>query len=468
MATTTASRVNPFQLGALLFVAFAIALTWLVFPYFVQGQQLLRGVGDQARLMKAGTVSQYLTRELIRTPDLEITATFATDEYFQYVDRAAIIANLRPDRNLIFFVSETIHRGDLIDQVPTASLRVGDAEYGPEISDGPSIAEHHRLSVYSFPKRDAAGNEILTQEGADRLRLYVTNPYLGSERPLTFVGMWDAPYSLPDELKSRADITPVAVLALGAGLLSSVLTPCLLQLVVVFGGVIAGFGTVPGTVPGTTGGGAAGTSVGATAQLTPVIRRKIMQLAFAFVLGFLSLYALAGAFIGAVGHQAQLAFSEYSRMVAVISGVLVILLGLWVGFRGTRDFACRIPDRRAMNSLSLRDRAGALLTSAGYALGCTACFGGAIVATLVVYVGAIGSPYIGAAIMMIFGVGVAIPFLLSAWYISKMDSILTFLAGNARSLSLASMAIIIIFGLILVTDNFHTVSDIIYPYLGLS
>ena len=108
------------------------------------------------------------------------------------------------------------------------------------------------------------------------------------------------------------------------------------------------------------------------------------------------------------------------------------------------------------------------MTSAGYALGCTACFGGAIVATLVVYVGAIGSPYIGAAIMMIFGVGVAIPFLLSAWYISKMDSILTFLAGNARSLSLASMAIIIIFGLILVTDNFHTVSDIIYPYLGLS
>ena len=234
------------------------------------------------------------------------------------------------------------------------------------------------------------------------------------------------------------------------------MTPCLLQLVVVFGGVIAGFSTVPGT------------SAGGIAQLTPVIRRKIMQLAFAFVLGFLSLYALAGAFIGAVGHQAQLAFSEYSRMVAVISGVIVILLGLWVGFRGTRDFACRIPDRGAMNSLSLRDRAGALLTSMGYALGCTACFGGAIVATLVVYVGAIGSPYIGAGIMMIFGVGVAIPFLLSAWYISKMDSIINFLAGNARSLSLASMAIIIIFGLILVTDNFHTVSDIIYPYLGLS
>jgi hypothetical protein len=30
------------------------------------------------------------------------------------------------------------------------------------------------------------------------------------------------------------------------------------------------------------------------------------------------------------------------------------------------------------------------------------------------------------------------------------------------------MIIIIGFGIILITDNFHTVSDMIYPYLGLS
>ena len=449
-----ATRTNPIKLSALLFLGFVIASSWLVFPYFVQGQQLLRGVGDDSRMIKAGSVSRYLTRELIRTPDLEITATLATDEYFQYVDRATIVGNLRPDRNLIFFVAETIHRGDLPDEVPVASLRVGDDEYFPSVSDGPSLVAHHRLSVYTFPKRDAEGN-LIDIEGAGRLRLYISNRYFGSERPLTFVGSWEAPYSLPDELKSSADITPVAVLALGAGLLSSVLTPCLLQLVVVFGGVIAGFSTVPGQ------------AVGGAVQLTPFIRRKIIQLAFAFVLGFIFLYALAGAFIGAVGHQAQLAFSEYSRLVAVVSGVIVILLGLWIGFRGTRDFACRIPDRRAMESLSFRDTVGTVLTSMGYALGCTACFGGAIVATLVVYVGAIGSASIGAGIMLTFGIGVAIPFLLSAYYISKMDSILMFLANNSKPLSYASMAIIIIFGLILVTDNFHVVSDMIYPYLGL-
>ncbi len=445
---------NPLKLSLLALIGVAIASSWLIFPYFVQGQQLLRGAGDESRMIKADTVAQHLTRELLKTPNLEITATYASDEYFQYVDRAAVVGNLRPDRNMIFFVAETVHTGVLPPEPPTATLRVGEQEFYPTLADGPSDVEHHRLSVFSFPKIGEDG-EPIDFEADGRMRLYVASPYLGSPSPITFAGSWDAPYSLPEELKSRADITPVAVLALGAGLLSSVITPCLLQLVVVFGGIIAGFTTVPGKE---------GVDI---QRMTPLIRRKVMQVAVAFVLGFTLLYALAGALIGAVGHQAQLVFAEYSRFVAVASGIIVILLGLWIGFRGSRELACRMPNRVEMNSLSIKDVTGTVLASMGYALGCTACFGGAIVATLLVYVGAIGSATIGASIMLTFAIGVAIPFLLAALYISKMDSILTALARHSRKLSYTSMTIIVIFGLILVTDNFHTVSDMIYPYLGL-
>ena len=450
----TIARVNPIKLGALLLIGLLIASSWLVFPYFVQGKQLLRGVGDHSRLIKAGSVSRYLTRELVYTRELELTATFASDEYFQYVDRASVVGNLRPDRNLVFFVSETVHVDSLAAEVPDVLLKVGEKEYFPDVSDGPRNARHHRVTVYSFPKRDIQGN-LIDIDGVGSMRLYVSNYYLGSEQKLTFVGAWDAPYSLPEELKSRADVTPIAVLALGAGLLSSVLTPCLLQLVVMFGGVIAGFSTLPG-------------GSGSQIPMTPIIRRKILQIAIAFVLGFVVLYTLAGALIGAIGHQAQLLFAEYSRLIAVISGLVVIALGIWVGLRGTRDLACKIPDSRAMQNLSFRDTAGTVVASMGYALGCTACFGGAIVATLIVYVGAIGSAAIGAGIMLTFSIGIAIPFLLSAYYISRVDSILVLLARHAKRLSYASMAVIIAFGLILVTDNFHTVSDIIYPYLGLN
>jgi hypothetical protein len=49
-----------------------------------------------------------------------------------------------------------------------------------------------------------------------------------------------------------------------------------------------------------------------------------------------------------------------------------------------------------------------------------------------------------------------------------MNSILVFFASKARMISLVSMVLIIIFGLILITDNFHVLSDAIYPYLGLN
>jgi cytochrome c-type biogenesis protein len=330
---------------------------------------------------------------------------------------------------------------------------VADQVYYPDASSGPSTAEHHRVTVYSFSKRDINGN-IIDIESPGSIRLFVSNRYLGSREKLTFIGIWDAPYSLPEDLKSRSDITPVAMLALGAGLLSSVLTPCLLQLVVVFGSILGGFASVPGaTVP--------------TRQTNTILRRKIIFVALAFVFGFTLLYTLAGALIGAVGHRAQLVFAEYSRTVAILSGIIVILMGLWVGIRGVRNATCEVVDRKAMSMETTRDVGSAMLVSMGYALGCTACFGGAIVATLIIYVGAIGSAAIGAGIMATFSIGVAIPFLLSAYYISRMDSILLFITEKARHISLVSMLLVIAFGVILITDNFHTVSDAIYPYLGL-
>jgi cytochrome c-type biogenesis protein len=451
---TTVIRNNYARLSVVLLVSLLIASAWLVFPYLIQGKKLLSGVGDNARMTKAGHVSMYLTRYLVDHPKLELTATFATDEFFQYVDRVATIGNLRPDRNFIFFVNENIHEGKLAFDLPAVKLHIGDQVYEPDQSIGPNVAEHHRITVYSIPKRSADGRLIDLAEH-DSIRLYVSNYYLDSEEKLTFIARWDAPLDLPEELKSRADITPIAMLALGAGLLSSVLTPCLLQLVVIFGSIISSFATVPGE-----------TGFSAN-QLTPHIRRKVMQIAVAFVAGFTLLYTLAGALIGHVGHTAQLLFAEHSRNVAVVSGVIVILMGIWIGIRGGQNIACRIPDQTAMRISNARDAAGSLLVSMGYALGCTACFGGAIVATLIIYVGAIGSAAIGAGIMLTFSVGVAIPFLFAAWYMSRMDSVLVFLASKARAISFVSMVLIIIFGLILITDNFHVVSDAIYPYLGL-
>ena len=183
----SATRTQYFRLGMVALVSLAIASSWLIFPYFIQGKDLLKSAGSEARMTKGGRVSLYLTRYLVEHPQLELSATFATDEFFQYVDRVATIGMLRPDRNFIFFVSENIHEGQLSFELPEISLRLGDEAFDPQISNGPNLAKHHRITVYSFSKTRLDGSEIELDE-FENIRLFVSGKWMGSDRNLTFVG----------------------------------------------------------------------------------------------------------------------------------------------------------------------------------------------------------------------------------------------------------------------------------------
>jgi hypothetical protein len=114
------------------------------------------------------------------------------------------------------------------------------------------------------------------------------------------------------------------------------------------------------------------------------------------------------------------------------------------------------------------DHSGALraaLTAVAFSLGCITCFGGAIVGTLLVYVGSVGSAEIGAAIMLTFSAGIATPLLCRrlSRFTCEMFSrrIIRPWTGFVASVVMAA------FGLVLMTDKFHMFSDFIYPLLHL-
>jgi cytochrome c-type biogenesis protein len=110
---------------------------------------------------------------------------------------------------------------------------------------------------------------------------------------------------------------------------------------------------------------------------------------------------------------------------------------------------------------------GTVLVAIAFSLGCMSCFGGAIIGTLFIYIGALGSAAVGATVMGIFAAGIAVPFLLAAIFFSRMKVLFEFVATHYRVVGAVSSLVIVAFGLMLLTDNFHTVSDMIYPYLGL-
>ena len=458
MNQSVVNRIGASVLG-FLFVA-AVAFSWLVFPYFVNGDKVLYETGQQVQVERMGnfrTLNNMLTRFIYFPGGIEVTALYASDEYFQYADRAGSVEQYRPDQHIVFFISEDVHTGFLPEGLAKAELLVGEHVIEPVSAEGPNLVEHHRTTILQFPKFDTTGTPFISDD-VDELRLRLTHTWdrdrvdSGETVPVPSDYVWELPLNIPTELMSRDTFTSIMVFSLSAGLLSSVLTPCLIQLVLIF------FATL---------GGITAQQVITDHGVTPEVRRKVMRLSTAFVLGYIALFVASGALIGYAGKEAQIFFANYTRPVGIVAGTIVVLFGIWLGIRARAPVVCRIPGAEAIQNFKTRGTFGTVLVSIAFSLGCMSCFGGAIIGTLLIYVGALGSAPVGAALMGIFAAGVAIPFLLAAFFFSRMKGLFESISRHTRLVGAVSSAFIVFFGLLLITDNFHTVSDFIYPFLGL-
>lgn len=440
-------------LAASLLIAVVVCSAWLVFPYLVQGKKLLFQVGTEVRReqqVQAISLGQFLTRVADGPGEAEVEVLFATPDYFRVSDRGGVVGTYQPNRFLVFVVTESTHAGRLPAALPSATLLVQGVQYQPIHREGPEVAEHHRTTVFQFPLSDAGGRP-LAGDAPRTLELRLHNGWDAADTPRTT--SWELPLRIPPELASQKGFTPTAVLALAAGLLSAVLTPCLLQLIVIYLATLTGLTA----------------QQLAQADAIPAdASRRMLSIAVAFVVGFATLFTIAGAAIGYAGKEMQLSLAQNSRIVGVAAGVAMITMGLWVGVRSRAPLVCKLPLAAALGRVDRRGIVGPAVMAAIYSLGCMTCFSGAIIATLLIYVGALGSASTGAMVMLLFSAGVAIPFLAAAFYLSRAMATMNTLARHAPLFGLASMAIIIAFGLVLLTDNFHVLSSAIYPYLGLS
>jgi hypothetical protein len=150
------------------FVA-AIAFSWLVFPYFVNGDRMLFETGRQVqgeRFDDFRTLNRMLTRFIYFPGGIEVTALYASEEYFQYADRQGAVVAYRPDRHIVFFISEDVHTGWLPQGLADATLAVGGRSYKPVSAEGPDRVEHHRTTILQFARFDENGQAVIDPEAA--------------------------------------------------------------------------------------------------------------------------------------------------------------------------------------------------------------------------------------------------------------------------------------------------------------
>ncbi len=452
IADTDALAISPSSrrrwsrgLVAILGVALVLGLaaSWLVVPYTLDGPALLRGAGDTVKTERV-TYASALARALARFADgpgeADVDVLWAVPEYFAAAGAGIAVHG---DDSHVFIVTETTHTRSLPSKPPEAALYVDGARVaGASTVEGPSDVDHHRTTIVRLPRKVADGSPTIPA-GDHLVELRLSNMWAGAAPSQKSVS-WNVPLALPE--RTSAAQAPALMLALAAGLLASVLTPCLLQMTLIFLTTLAGLG-------GEAARGRAG--------------RDIPLLAAGFVAGFAALYTTAGALVGYFGNSAQVLFAEIGWPVSVAAAGVILVLAVWTAYRAQMPVLCRLPLPAGARGL---DRSGfirAALLSAAVALGCLTCFGGAIIGTLLVYVGVLGDATTGAAVMGMFSLGIGVPFLVSALAFSRLEPLIEVVGKYRPTLAYLNVAVMVAYAFILLTDNFHVVSNAIYPLLGL-
>jgi cytochrome c-type biogenesis protein len=158
-----------------------------------------------------------------------------------------------------------------------------------------------------------------------------------------------------------------------------------------------------------------------------------------------------------------------NRPLAIASGLGILVLGIMMGARSGAPGLCRLPGFAVPRPRSKwLDSLKAMFMGSAFAIGCSTCFGGALFISLMIYVGAVGSAMLGATALFLFSLGIALPYLLAAIFLSRALPLLSSLRKAAPYISLVCSVVLVFFGAILITDNFHIPSNVLYRlYLGL-
>lgn len=217
------------------------------------------------------------------------------------------------------------------------------------------------------------------------------------------------------------------VVAFGAGLLSF-FSPCILPLIPVYIFYISG----------------------TTMADVQVNRRKTMVRTVGFVLGFTIIFILMGSTASALGRIFLRGRIWFTR----ISGVLLLTFGLQM--LGVLHLPFLEMEKRLQGPRKTGSWATSILIGMAFAAGWTPCFG-PILASILILAGQSDTTAQGMLLLLVYSLGMGIPFLLTAFFIDHFKG---FLAKNERLIRLLPKlggVVMVIFALLLLLDKMSRV-----------
>jgi cytochrome c-type biogenesis protein len=270
------------------------------------------------------------------------------------------------------------------------------------------------------------------------------------------------------------------LVAFGAGMLSF-LSPCVLPLVPAYLSMVSGLSAAelaelrPAPVPVPVGVGAGGAAPPPSADLmgrpddrpsAGALRRqraRLLRGILAFIAGFTLVFTILGASASAVGRL----FLTHQRLLETVSGVVIVVFGavLMALAAGLALPPWLWGERRLRVRPSVLGAWAPPVMGMAFAFAWTPCIGPVLGSVLALAAGTGGTAVGGVALLLAYSLGIGVPFLLSGLACGRLTDVLARVRRSLRLVDLVGGAVLVAFGLLLLTGHVGVVSGYIADWL---
>ena len=182
-------------------------------------------------------------------------------------------------------------------------------------------------------------------------------------------------------------------------------------------------------------------------------RWRLLRYTLAYCAGFSTVFITLGVLAGALGGL----LTTHQTFLMQLGGVFVLLVGLSLtgvyarlGIAGTRTRAFPVPQRTSPGI--------AFGIGVAFALGWTPCIG-PVLATILLYASSTATALTGATLLAVFSVGLTIPFVLVALLYEQLAQPLERSARTAAAITQFSGWLLVVLGLLLLTNSLRFIYD---------
>lgn len=183
-----------------------------------------------------------------------------------------------------------------------------------------------------------------------------------------------------------------------------------------------------------------------------VSKRILMSRSIYFILGFSVIFMLMGASASALGQL----FSEYRDVLEKVSGFLIIIFGLQMA--GILSLRFLMMEKRFQaRTTGKKSNWSSFVLGLAFGTGWTPCVGLAL-SSILLFSGSADTMYSGLTLLMIYSLGLGIPFLVISWLITYSLGVVKKVNKLLPRLSLINGWILIFMGLLLFTGQLQKIS----------